>query len=187
MTVEHGPAEQAAQAAHDTGAFLTHSGFLSDAHNWVLVSCIIFLYVLVKYAKDTIVGGLDARTERIRNELAEAERLRTEAQELLAQYQRKHRDAMKDAEEIIAHARETSERLTDEAKADIEETINRRETQLEDKISRAEASAMQEIRDRAAELAIAAAEKLIMDNLSAKDGHSKMIDESIKQMGGKFH
>lgn len=192
MAMDHGTAEQAAQmaqeaAAHDAGGFLTHSGFLADPQNWVLVSCVIFLYVLAKYAKDTIVGGLDARTERIRNELNEAERLRTEAQELLAQYQRKHRDAMKDAEEIIDHAKEAAKRLTDDAKADITESVKRREAALEEKIARAEANAMQEIRDRAAELAMTAAEKMIMDSLAAKDGHSKMIDESIEQMKGKFH
>lgn len=182
--VEHGAVEQ---AAHEAGGFLTHSGFLADTHNWVFVSTVIFAYILYRFAKNTIVGGLDARTERIRNELAEAERLRTEAQELLAQYQRKHRDAMKDAEEIIEHARDTAARLTEEAKADIDVIAKRREAALEEKISRAEARAMQEVRDRAAELAMAAAEKLIMDNLTGKDGHAKLIDQSLKQMSGKFH
>lgn len=185
MAVEH--AEAAAEAAHETGGFLTESGFLADTHNWVLISTIVFAYFFLKFAKNLIVGALDARTERIRNELAEAERLRTEAQELLAQYQRKHRDAMKDAEEIIEHARETAARLTEEAKEDLETTMKRREAALEEKISRAEASAMQEIRERASVLAIEAAEKLILEKLSQKDGHAKLIDESISQMDGKFH
>lgn len=187
MATEQGAAEQAAQAAHETGSFLTESGFLADTHNWVLISCVIFVYILFKYAKDAIVGGLDARTERIRNELNEAERLRTEAQELLAQYQRKHRDAMKDAEEIIEHAKETAIRLTDEAKEDIAANVKRREAALDEKIARAEANAMQEIRDRTAELAMAAAEKMIMDNLASKDEQAKLVDDSIKQMQGKFH
>lgn len=132
---------------------------------WVLLAFVIFVALLWKKIAAAFVGMLDARTEKIRQELDEAQRLREEAQSLLASYQRRQRDAQKEAEEIIAHAREEAERLRRQAAADLEASLKRRETQAIDRIAQAEAAAMQEVRTLTVDLAIAASRKLLSENL----------------------
>lgn len=132
---------------------------------WVLLAFVIFVALLWKKIAGAFVGVLDARTEKIRQELDEAQRLREEAQSLLASYQRRQRDAQKEAEEIIAHAREEAERLRRQAAADLEASLKRRETQAIDRIAQAEAAAMQEVRTLTVDLAIAASRKLLSENL----------------------
>ena len=132
---------------------------------WVLLAFVIFVALLWKKIAGAFVGVLDARTDKIRQELDEAQRLREEAQSLLASYQRRQRDAQKEAEEIIAHAREEAERLRRQAAADLEASLKRRETQAIDRIAQAEAAAMQEVRTLTVDLAIAASRKLLSENL----------------------
>ena len=66
--------------------------FFQDTHSWVLVSFILFVTVAFRFGKDKFLAILDGRIEAIRNDIKTAELLRIEAQELLAQYQRKQRD-----------------------------------------------------------------------------------------------
>lgn len=132
---------------------------------WVAISFVIFMALLWKKIVAAFTGMLDARTEKIRQELDEAQRLREEAQALLSSYQRRQRDAQKEAEEIVAHAREEAERLARQAAADLEASLKRREAQAVDRIAQMEASAMQEVRTLTVDLAIAASRKLLSENL----------------------
>lgn len=132
---------------------------------WVAVSFVIFMALLWKKIVAAFTGMLDARTEKIRQELDEAQRLREEAQSLLASYQRRQRDAQKEAEEIIAHAREEAERLRRQAAVDLENSLKRREAQAMDRIAQAETAAMQEVRSLTVDLAIAASRKLLSENM----------------------
>jgi F-type H+-transporting ATPase subunit b len=132
---------------------------------WVAISFVIFMALLWKKIVAAFTGMLDARTEKIRQELDEAQRLREEAQALLSSYQRRQRDAQKEAEEIVAHAREEADRLARQAAADLEASLKRREAQAVDRIAQMEASAMQEVRTLTVDLAIAASRKLLSENL----------------------
>jgi F-type H+-transporting ATPase subunit b len=132
---------------------------------WVAISFVIFMALLWKKIVAAFTGMLDARTEKIRQELDEAQRLREEALALLSSYQRRQRDAQKEAEEIVAHAKEEAERLARQAAADLEASLKRREAQAVDRIAQMEASAMQEVRTLTVDLAIAASRKLLSENL----------------------
>lgn len=136
---------------------------------WALVSLIIFLAILVYYGvPGMIVRSLDGRADRIRKELDEARRLREEAQALLADYQRKRREAEEEAEQIVSDAKSEAERMTEEANAKLEDMIARRTKAAEDKISQAENQAVAEVRARAADLAIAAAERILSDKVKGQ-------------------
>ena len=77
-----------------------------DATFFALVALIIFLGVVIYFkAPQMLTGSLDKRAARIADELEEARKLREEAQALLAEYQRKQRDAEKEAADIIAALR----------------------------------------------------------------------------------
>ena len=108
-----------------------------------------------------VVKGIDDRRERIKAELDEASRLKAEAEALLATYRGKQQEAEREAETIVASATAEAERLAAEAETKIEEFVARRTKMAESKIAQAEAQALADVRSAAAELAVAAAEKIL--------------------------
>src|SRR3546814_13824331 len=82
---------------------------------------------MVWKARQPVLDGLDARAERIRAELDEAQRLREEAQKALAEYKRQQRDAAKEAEDLLANAKHEAEVLRRQAAQDLKETLAPRE------------------------------------------------------------
>ena len=140
-----------------------------DASFWALVGLILFL-ALLAYLKvpGMITGSLDNRAKRISDELDEARKLREEAQALLAEYQRKQRDAEQEAADIVAQAETNAERMAADAKQALEELIARRTKMAETKIAQAEAQAMQEVRAAAADAAVAAAERILSSKVTGK-------------------
>ena len=133
-----------------------------DAEFWVAVAFVAFIGVMIYFgAHKMMVKGIDQRRDRIKAELDEALRLKEEAQALLAQYQKKQREAVKEAADILAGATAEAERMMAEAKTKTEEFIARRSKMAETKIAQAEAQAVADVRAAAAEAAVAAAEKLL--------------------------
>jgi F-type H+-transporting ATPase subunit b len=161
---------------------MAHENFfsLNDPHFWVLISTIGFAAVVWKKGRAPFVSFLDARTAKIKAALDEAERLKTEAQDLLADVQRKHRDAIQTSQKIIDAARENAARFQQESEQKLTESLKRREEQLLERIRRAEASATQELRDQAADIAAKSAEILLQDALSKRS--SKLVDEAIADL-----
>ncbi|MDW9593849.1 F0F1 ATP synthase subunit B [Sinorhizobium meliloti] len=139
-----------------------------DATFYALVGLILF-FVLIAYLKvPGMVGkALDARADKISNELAEAKRLREEAQSLVAEYQRKRKDAEAEAASIVAAAQREAEMLTAEAKQKTEEYVARRTALSEQKIKQAESDAINAVRAAAVDLAISAAEKVLASKADA--------------------
>ena len=97
--------------------------FLQDPAFWAAVAFVIFIAATAKPISRLLTAGLDKRADKIRSDLEEAEKLREEAQDLLASYQRKQRDALAEAEAIIAHAGEEAERLAVQERDKLEETL----------------------------------------------------------------
>jgi F-type H+-transporting ATPase subunit b len=139
-----------------------------DATFFAFVGLVLFLGLLVYLKVPGIMAkSLDDRADRIRNELAEAKRLREEAQHLLAEYQRKRKEAEAEAEHILAAAQREAEMLTAEAKKKTEEFVANRTAVSEQKIKQAEADAMKAVRSAAVDLAITAAETVIAKKADA--------------------
>jgi len=160
---------------------------LSDATFWVLISFLLFIGMLVYFkVPGMITTALDKRADDIAKELEEARRLREEAQELLASYQRKQRDAMKEAEAIIAQAGEEAERLAEETRVAMQVQAERRTQLAKDKIALAETQAVQEVRALAGEVAVEAARRVIAQELSG-DKAAALVDRAIGELGSKLH
>ncbi len=143
-----------------------------DASFFALVALVLF-FVLLAYLKvpGMMAKALDERADKIRDELAEAKRLREEAQHLLAEYQRKRKEAEAEAAAIVAAAEREAAALTAEAKQKTEEFVARRNALSEQKIKQAETEAVNAVRAAAVDLAIAAAEKVL----------AKKADEAVQQ------
>jgi F-type H+-transporting ATPase subunit b len=150
----------------------------ADAEFWVLLAVVIFAIVVWKPVRRAVTGTLDERATRIRGELEEARKLRDEAEQLLADYRQKEREAEADARAIIAHARDEAERIAVQSARDLQQSLERRQRLAEERIAQAEAKALDEIRAVAVDLAIAAAREVIVAELDERRG-ATMLDASI--------
>ncbi|MBG51570.1 MAG: F0F1 ATP synthase subunit B [Alphaproteobacteria bacterium] len=160
---------------------------LQDATFWVLISFLIFVGLVVYYkVPGMIAAALDKRAADIAHELDEARKLREEAQQVLASYQRKQRDAEKEAQAIVEQAREEAERLAVETKDNLAAHVERRTKLAEDKIAQAEAQALQEVRAVAADVAVAAARTIIEQKLDGARA-TQLLDKSIAEVKAKLH
>jgi len=159
---------------------------LHDPEFWVLVAFAIALFGLARKAGPVIAKVLDDRAAKIKAELEEAHRLREEAQRMLAEYQRKQRDALKEAEEIIAHARIEAERAAEQAARDLEAALERRKRLALEKIAMAESKAIAEVRNTAVDIAISAVREILAQVLDAAR-KSKLIDEAIAALPQRLH
>ena len=152
-----------------------------DTGIWVAFSFILFLYVAYKLGKKSVLNGLDGRINEIKTEIETAERLRVEAQELLAQYQRKQRDAEKEADAMIKEAKKQAKAITKTAETDLSALMARREAQLTDRLNRLEENAIAEIQNHAADLAVAATTEMIIQTLDEKT-NAKLNEDTINSL-----
>jgi F-type H+-transporting ATPase subunit b len=158
----------------------------TEAHFWVGVALIIFLGILVLAGvPKMLAGALDARGQKVQAQLDEANRLREEAQSLLAQIQAQKAQSEKMAAEILANATEEAKRLGVEAQAKLAEQIERRGQLAERRIAQAEAQAANEVKAAAAEAAAQIAERVLTARIAGAKS-DPLVDAAIRQMAGKL-
>jgi F-type H+-transporting ATPase subunit b len=149
---------------------------------WTLVALVIFLGIVVYVkAPGMVVKSLDDRADRIRNELDEARKLREESQQLLAEYQRKRKEAEQEASDIVAAAKRDADLLLEEAKEKTQEYVTRRTAMAEQKIAQAERDAVNEVRTRAVDIAVAAAGDLLASKVDAKQ-RGELFKTALKEV-----
>lgn len=129
--------------------------------------------------------GLDDQSAKIAHELAQAKRLRAEAQALRQSYEDQRVQAESEAEGIIAKARDDAARLKADAEVALTASIATRGRQAEDRIKRAEEAALADVRAAATDAAIATAEKILVTSARGKVGE-KLIGAGITSLAGKF-
>ena len=160
--------------------------FLNDPTFWVMVAFFVFVGALARPISGAIAAALDKRADKIRADLEEAEKLREEAQNLLASYQRQQRDAVKEAEAIVEHAKEEAERLTQQSRERLKAALERREKQAMDRITQAEAAALEQVQAHTVDVAIGAPRDFLADNLKGKQAEA-LIETAIKELPKKLH
>lgn len=165
----------------------TGEPFYADPTFWVAGSFVVFVGgVLYSKAHKKIGEMLDARAEEIRSQIEEAKNLRDEAEQMLHDYQRKQRDAEKEAADILARAEEDAKIMTDAAKDDIATMVERRTKAAEEKIAQAEASAVKEVQATAVDVAVNAATAVLADTLKGKAG-KELANAAIEDVETKLH
>jgi F-type H+-transporting ATPase subunit b len=158
----------------------------ADPAFWVGLAFLLVVALTFKKASRTITSSLDARAAKIRTQIEEARKLREDAQALLAEYQRKQRDAMAEAEKIISSAKAEAARMKIQAEQDLEHALARRKEQALERIAQSEAQAVAQVRNIAVDAALAAAEALIAKSL---DGAKRdaLTEKAIGELAGKLH
>lgn len=163
---------------------------MSILYNSTLVvglSVVIFFVLLWYLGVHKFLGKkLDERAQAIRSELDEARKLREEAQELFAEFERKQKQVQEQAEDITAKARQEAEAAAVRAKEDIKVSIDRRMKAADEQIALAEQNAIKEVRDRAAAIAIAAAAEVLANRIGDSED-DRLIQNAIEKVSTRLH
>lgn len=152
--------------------------FFADPRSWVAIAFVIFFVIFGRKLWSVLTGILDKRAADIRAELAEAQRLRDEAEAMLRDAKSRREAAIADAAKLLEGAKHEAQRLAAEAAAEASHSAQRRERMAMDRIAAAEKAAVDDVRIAAASIAAAAAEQVIRTTLSdAAD--AALIDRAI--------
>ncbi len=163
---------------------MTH--LLYEAELWVAVAFAIFFIIIFRVgAHRSILGALDNRRTMIQAELDEAKRLKEEAEKLLAEYQRKQREAENEARAIVEQANVEARQIAADAKTRLDEFIARRTKMAETKIAQAEQQALSEVRAAAADAAVKAAETIVAETAKGAEGRA-LLENAIKDVKSRL-
>jgi F-type H+-transporting ATPase subunit b len=159
---------------------------ITDAHFWVGIAFVVFLVILVAAGVHKFAWkALGEAGEKVRAQLDEANRLREEAQALLARIQSDREQSEKLAVEIMANAEEQAKRMQAEAQERLAEQIERRGQLAERRIATAEALATAEVKAAAGELAAQMAERVLTARIAGAKT-DPLVDAAIGQLAGKL-
>ncbi len=159
---------------------------LKEAELWVAVGLVIFFAILVvARVPRTAAKALDERSAKIRDALADAERLRDEARVVLEGLTRRRAELETQAAAMISEAQVEAKRLEAEAKVKLEAQIARRSELADRRIALAETQAAAEVKAAAAELAAAAAERVLVVRTAGMTS-DPLVDRAIADMGSRL-
>ncbi len=156
-----------------------------DPGGWVALAMLaVFALFIWKKVPGAIGKALDSKIELIRNQLAEAESLRKEAEALRAEYEDKAKSVDKDRKALLERAKREADEIVAKAGKDAEALIERRGRMAEEKIAAEERSAIAQLRSAAADAATKAAAALIAERHDAKTD-AKLVDQAIADIAGR--
>ena len=159
---------------------------IHDPAFWVTVAFVIVVGLLIKKLVPMVRTGLDKRAVEIREELDRAQSLREEAQAVLAQYQKKQRESLKEADEIIQKANLEARRITKDAETQVEEALKKRTKLALDKIEQAERHALAEVQAKLVDITVAAAREIVTEKLDTK-ARDEMVAAAVQDIEQKLH
>ena len=182
-----------AGASHDTGSHDTDHGSSDHAESpgilsfdlgsaiWNLIIFLLVLAILSKFVWPGVLGGLQAREDKIRGDLEAAEAANAKAQSLLGDYQKKLDEAAVQVQNMLAEARRDAEasgqRIVSDAKAEAE---RQRERAVAD-IETAKKVAMADLAGSTSDLAMNVARSVIGRELRAED-HADLVRQSLDRL-----
>lgn len=148
---------------------------------WTIITFLVLLYFLAKFAWKPLLRFLDARQETIKKSLEDAQQAKQELERLNRESAEIIKNAHVEAESIISKSRSEAEKLREEikqkARTDADAIVREAQRQIETETGRA----LRQIRSEIAEMSVAIASKLIQRNFSSQD-NSELIEETLKQM-----
>jgi F-type H+-transporting ATPase subunit b len=171
-------AAEAPEAAEPTAFALNPGGWVA------LAILIVFALLIWKKVPGAVGRALDSKIALIREQLAEAEALRKEAEALKAEYETKAASIDQDRKALLERARHEADEIVAKAKKDSQLLIERRTRMAEDKIAAEERSAVEQVRAAATEAATKAAAKIIAERHDASTD-AKLVDQAIKEIAGR--
>ena len=166
--------------AAEMGAHHNEPFYLS-AEFWVAMAFVLAVGSLIRPVSKMLVKMLRKRSQKIEQRIAEVNKLKEEAQKLLADYERKFRGAKKEAASILAKSEREIEMIKKDTLARLEAEMALKEKEAKDRLKAAEDNAAKEIADKTADMTLAIVRKILADSLDDK-ALSLLIDASIDDL-----
>jgi len=148
---------------------------------WTFITFALLLWILKLVAWKPLLNALERRELRIASDLGKAEEARNEAERLLAEHKAMMEISEREARGIIDEARNAAESLRQSIVDSANEQARHMTAQARAEIQREKDSALAQLREEVADLAIRAAGKILGEELSA-DRHRKMVDDFIANL-----
>ena len=160
---------------------LTISTIIGD---FILIagSFLLLIFLIKKYAWGNISSVLEARAEKITNDIDGAEVARKKAEELASKREAELAGSRKEAKTIIENAKETAEKSKADILAEAKLEAGRLKDKANQEIAQNKAEALQSVKGEVADLTISLAGKIITQNLDSQ-AHKELIDQYIDQLG----
>jgi len=165
---------------------VTEEAFYLDPKFWVALSIVVFFLLAMRPIGRLLAKALDARSAQIAADLAEARRLREEAQAMLDLYKKKQQESLKEAESLLAQAKVDAAQMAEHAEAELKSALDKRMKLASERIAQSEAKALQDVQNHVVDIAIAAARTLIREHLE-RSGGKDLIRQAAQELERKLH
>ena len=149
---------------------------------WGVISFAVLAFAMMKFAYPALKKSMDARANRIRENLDDADRVKAEAETVLEEYKRQLADARNESNRIIEEARQTADQLRRDLMQRAESEVGELRQRARDDIASAQERAMADLRNTVGTLAIELAEKVVEANLD-RDANMRLIERYIQSVG----
>ena len=179
--------EAGAAAGHEEGekpalvSDLLHDRSAQLQAVWTVIIFLVLLAVLYPTAWKSVLKGLKAREERIRNDIAEAEAARARAEATLREYNTQLAAAESRVREMLNTATKDGERIATEIRMRAQKDAEEAKTRATKEIESAKTQALGEIYQQAAELSTSIAEKILRRNINAED-QKDLVKRSLDEL-----
>ncbi len=146
---------------------------------WTLITFLVLLFILRKFAWKPILGAVSDREEGIKDALASAEKARKEMENLQADNERILQEARAEREAMLKDAREIREQTIAKAETEAQEKASKIIEKAQAAIESEKKAAMAELKSHVAGLSVDIAEKVVRDELSNKDKQLKLVEDML--------
>ena len=146
---------------------------------WTIITFLILLIILKKFAWKPILGAVNEREESIKNALLSAENARNEMQNLQSDNQRILQEARLERDAMLKDAREMKEKMVADAKNEAQAQGLKMIEQAKAAIEGEKNAALAELKSHVATLSLEIAEKLLKDELSNKEAQVKLVEKML--------
>jgi F-type H+-transporting ATPase subunit b len=183
------------EAAKQCYEKLIHGGTIDDCQKapspiapakneviWGSLAFVVLLGIMWKFALPQVRNMMEAREQRIREDLERADGAKNESEQVLEQYRAQLADARNEASRILEDARQAADQMRRDLIARAESEAADLRTRASQDISLATERAQRELQDRVGNLAIDLAEVIVKQNLD-RNAQQQLIENYINEVG----
>lgn len=159
-----------------------YNTFYENPEFWVGLAFIFVVIALSRPISKVVKGMINNKIEGIKTRLSTSEQLMEDAQKLLSDYEKKLRNAKKEAASIAEKSKKQIEYIKTANLSKLEQEMRNKEKEAEERINAAKENADKEFTELASALSIKIVKQTLQDNLTP-ELQSKLIDNSIQTIG----
>ncbi|MEE9392895.1 MAG: F0F1 ATP synthase subunit B [Planctomycetota bacterium] len=150
---------------------------------WSVITFALTLVILTKYGWKPLMESIDAREEKIRNDLDQADKARAEAEQLMKSNREQLAKAADEARQLMADTREAGERSKQNLLNEAKEQVESLKVQAEKDIAAARDKAIADIKTHVVEVAMGVSRQIVGNSVDEAE-HNRLVEELLKKAKG---